>query len=180
MKVFYDCEFTKTAPVIDLVSLAMVAEDGRKLYAISCEFSLAELDRNRWLAENVAPSLPLKYAKDGGPWDQDHPDFLCVRSRSGIAKLVRSFVQETPDVQLWADHGAYDHVALCQLFGPMADLPEGFPMWTRDLQQALETHGFTEADLPQQKSGHHNALEDARHLRDQMRVLDALITAAAK
>ncbi len=41
-------------------------------------------------------------------------------------------------VELYAYYGAYDHVALCWLFGKMIDLPEGFPMYTRDLKQMLD------------------------------------------
>ena len=32
------------------------------------------------------------------------------------------------------DYGAYDHVALAQLSGPMVLLPDGVPMWTNDLR----------------------------------------------
>lgn len=35
-------------------------------------------------------------------------------------------------------YGAYDHVALCWLFGKMIDLPKGFPMYTIDLKQMLD------------------------------------------
>jgi len=56
MKYFYDCEFlegtqtkrflgipyAKTKPTIDLISIGVVAEDGRELYLISKEFNLRE------------------------------------------------------------------------------------------------------------------------------------------
>jgi hypothetical protein len=35
-------------------------------------------------------------------------------------------------------YSAYDHVALCWLFGKMIDLPKGFPMYTIDLKQMLD------------------------------------------
>jgi hypothetical protein len=35
-------------------------------------------------------------------------------------------------------YSAYDHVALCWLFGKMIDLPKGFPMYTVDLKQELD------------------------------------------
>lgn len=35
-------------------------------------------------------------------------------------------------------YGAYDHVALCWLFGKMIDLPKGFPMYSKDLKQILD------------------------------------------
>jgi len=69
----------------------------------------------------------------------------------------------------------YDWVLLCSLFGRMVDLPTGFPMFCRDLQQtkqeledALDRPGTDidynlneDSDYPQQ-TGQHNALQDAR------------------
>lgn len=40
--------------------------------------------------------------------------------------------------ELYGYYSAYDHVALCWLFGKMIDLPKGFPMYTIDLQQMLD------------------------------------------
>ena len=38
MRVWYDGEFSTTAPEIGLVSLGAVAEDGREFYGVSSEF----------------------------------------------------------------------------------------------------------------------------------------------
>lgn len=35
-------------------------------------------------------------------------------------------------------YSAYDHVVFCWLFGKMLDLPESFPMYTRDMKQILD------------------------------------------
>ena len=71
-------------------------------------------------------------------WLFDYTD-ACVKPRHVIACEVRDFIlstgPEVPHVELWADWGAYDHVALCQLWGRMIDLPEGVPMWTNDLRR---------------------------------------------
>lgn len=37
--------------------------------------------------------------------------------------------------ELYGYYSAYDHVVFCWLFGLMKDLPNGFPMYTRDLKQ---------------------------------------------
>lgn len=172
----YDCEFSTTNPVIDLVSIALVADDGREYYAIvkGCNFD-ALLD-NDWLMANVVPTLPLTLGHDGVgrilAWDPDLPDFDKVKPREQISREIEDFVLDVehrdrtgmlPHVELWANYAAYDHVALCQLFGSMIDLPEGFPMWTHDIQQEAERLGLSDKDLPQQESGQHNALADAHH-----------------
>lgn len=42
-------------------------------------------------------------------------------------------------ITLFGYYSAYDHVALCWLFGKMIDLPKGFPMYTIDLKQELDS-----------------------------------------
>lgn len=42
------------------------------------------------------------------------------------------------NIQFYGYYSAYDHVALCWLFGKMMDLPESFPMYTFDLKQMLD------------------------------------------
>lgn len=173
-RISYDTEFFENGRIIDLISIALAADDGRELYAISSDLPFDRLQRSPWLMTHVAPSLPIKPYSSGGPWDRSHPDFVHVAAPRQIAEKVRTFVLETDSPQMWADHGAYDHVVLAQLFGPMSDLPSCLPMWTHELQQELERYGLTESDLPGQEFGHHNALADARHLRDQLAELDRL------
>lgn len=160
MKFFYDTEFVEDGVTIDLVSIGIVAEDGREYYAVSSEFDLPKFQARPWMMENVWPSLPQR----AGAFDYLHPS---VKTRSRIATDVYGFLTESDhtDVELWAWYGAYDHIALCQLYGKMIDLPASIPMWTNDLRQ--EVHRLDCLDtLPEQAAGKHNALDDARHLRD--------------
>jgi hypothetical protein len=173
MKYFYDTEFLEDGKTVDLISIGIVAEDGREYYAVSSEVNDDELKtrirRHDWLLKNVVPSLPLTNA---GVWSftppSNEPDMFSldmrntlVRPRWLIANEVREFfAQDTSPVELWADYAAYDHVVLCQLWGTMMALPKGMPMWTHDLEQAWEDAG--RPDRPEQNAGQHNALEDAR------------------
>lgn len=40
--------------------------------------------------------------------------------------------------KFWGFYGDYDWVVFCSLFGKMINLPSGFPMYLRDLKQALD------------------------------------------
>ena len=178
MRIFYDTEFIEDGSTIDLISIGMVAEDGREYYAAQKQTrrQWKRLHKHDWLRENVLPGLPtlhgdsrLYYAGRSNPLAIDflHRDF---KPREQIRDEVRDFILAArPDVELWADYAAYDHVVLCQLFGTMMDLPDGVPMWTHDFQQAWQAAGRPE--LPAQTVGLHNALADARHLRDQFAAL---------
>jgi hypothetical protein len=173
MKIYYDTEFLEDGQTIDLISIGMVAEDGREYYAVTYgERWLREIGEHDWLLANVAPSLPVKIDSlptRGGAiwnhvtWNREHPDWPNAKSRQVIAGEVRDFIQATPDPQLWAWYGAYDHVVLSQLWGRMIDHPDGVPIWTNDLKQ--EAGRLGNPKVPEQAEGEHNALADARHNR---------------
>lgn len=176
---FYDTEFIEDGKTIDLISIGIVAEDGREYYAVNSDAPMNRIRGNDWLVRNVVSSLPVTGARSlktyldhqRNSYPKPSLDFVdldmtatSVRPRQVIANEVRDFLLAGgPDLELWADYGAYDHVVLCQLFGPMVALPEGIPMFTHDLQQALRAAG--DPPMPEQAAGLHNALADARHLK---------------
>lgn len=178
MKIFYDTEFVEDGTTIGLISIGMVAEDGREYYAISNNrFVMNRAYRHDWLRNNVLPSLPVSIVDswDTWTWDEDNPDYAHVKNTDVIAAGVREFILATPDPQLWAWYAAYDHVAYAQLHGPMAQLPAGLPMFTCDLKQrALE---LGDPRVPEQETGRHNALADARHNQVISRFLDETLAA---
>lgn len=150
MRYFLDAEFIEDGHTIDLLSIGITCEDGREYYAESREVDLARA--NDWVKANVLPHL-----KGGG------------QSRWRIANDVRAFVgTDTPE--FWADFGAYDWVALCQLFGAMVDLPKGWPMFCRDVQQEAARLGVTEFPMAEDE---HNALNGARVCRHRVIYLAA-------
>lgn len=146
MRVFYDAEFSTTAPDIALVSIGAVAEDGREFYAVSTEFDPAAA--HPWVVSHVLPQLPP-------PGD---PAWL---PRSALRAALLDFLGRDP--VLWAWHGAYDHVALCQLWGSMPELPQALPRFTMDVRQLWEHLG--RPPLPAQPGARHDALADARHVK---------------
>jgi hypothetical protein len=160
MRVTYDFEFLEDGRTIDPISIGMVAEDDREYYAVFRDFDQNRVKEHPWLSKHVWPQLPLDDSGPelGGPWlDMTHPD---VKPVSQIRAEVLRFLMDTPSLSLWAWYAAYDHVALAQLWGPMAAMPIGIPQRTNDIAQEWERLGYPL--LPEQPSGNHNALEDAR------------------
>lgn len=197
MKYFYDTEFIDDGHIIELISIGIVAGDGREYYAVNQDVSQDRILQSTWLRDNVWPSLPTRALTQHeelilgarqfrppaqaplatdlyyrlGAIDTEAPE---VKHKTVIADEVRDFILQPAgneiraDVELWADYAAYDHVALAQLFGPMIALPHGIPMFTNDLQQLIGhvvARSAQPLTLPVQKSGGHNALADARHLK---------------
>jgi hypothetical protein len=165
--IWYDTEFLEDGHTIELISIGMVREDGARLYMINQELDFGKLLANDWVMENVVPHLPIRLGADGVPeWYLQHKDMPRAVTRRYIQNYVKDFVLELPEPVLWADYGAYDHVVLAQLFGRMIDLPDGFPMWTGDLQQEAARLGYPKLDLDETiGQNEHHALADAEDLR---------------
>lgn len=179
----YDLEFLEDGRTIELISIGMVCDDGREYYAVNADMPVKRIRKHEWLMANVVPHLPHgngdRRSHLPRRWLIDYFDPL-VKSRKTIAAEVAAFIQATPDVQLWANYGAYDHVALAQLWGRMIDLPEYVPMFTCDIQQERARLGIPWDALPKQEDGEHNALADARHNQTVRRWLAEQEKAGAK
>lgn len=173
MKYFYDTEFIENGKTIKLISIGIVAEDGREYYAINSGMPMLEIRNHEWLMDNVWPHLPLVGRKPinthNWPGDLDMASTL-VKPKRVIRNEVREFLLrdskneislEKPE--LWAYYGAYDHVLLAQLFGTMVNLPEGIPMVTHDILTLSLALGVDM--LPKQPADAHNALADAKHVK---------------
>ncbi len=168
MRVYYDTEFLENGSTIRLISIGMIREDGKRLYRVVKDYPLIVAASNHpWLRANVLTNLPVTYDFFTGKplWDDHHKDsdYRTLTDKETVADDVTEFLLDTPDLELWAYYAAYDHVALCQLFGTMMDLPEGIPMYTNDIKQEyFRRYGSQHVTLVQ-TSGEHNALEDAKH-----------------
>jgi hypothetical protein len=151
VRIFYDTEFHEDGKIIDLISIAMVAEDGREYYAVNLQHDWARTTQhNDWVVQNVLPYM----AEDNViPW----------KTEDQIRDDILNFVgNDKPE--WWGWYSAYDHVALMQLWGPMATIPKGWPYFTRDIKQYCDQ--LDNPELPKQSSIQHNALHDARWNRN--------------
>lgn len=166
MRYFLDTEFNERPGVIDLISLAIVADDGREFYAESTDFDPASA--NPWVAENVLPRLWSRQAdkSEYNAWTRDGGSGGLM-TRLEIGPAVRRFIRDdTPE--FWGYFADYDWVVFCWLFGAMIDLPKGWPMYCRDLKQWSDQIGAPNFEGPK---GEHHALVDARWNRDLYRHL---------
>jgi hypothetical protein len=139
VRYWFDTEFIEDGKTIDLISIGIVAEDGREFYAINreCDYGKA----SDWVRDNVLVHLQARTET----W----------LTRAEIRDAVLVFIG-TDKPEIWAYYADYDWVVLCQLFGTMMDLPKGWPMYCRDLKQLAG-----DVQLPEQGKGEHHALADA-------------------
>lgn len=142
MKIFFDTEFYEDGKTIELISIGMVREDGASLY-----FETLNAHRlcakSEWLVNNVEKYLTGEN----------------VASLDDIAAAIKEFAGDKPE--FWAYYADYDWVALCQLYGTMMDLPNGWPMFCMDIKQIAVMKGYHELSKQVQIEMEHHALADA-------------------
>jgi len=226
----------KPVDTIELISIGIVAEDGREYYAICNEFDFNAAWENKWLKEYVLKGIhsELNYKLNSAGRKQnsiigyggitENYDLKLKyfkrlvlkygKSREEIAKEIKIFISnyqhdddweegsrydssfgngihntyyykidnKNPKINIgnsksdspefYAYYADYDWVVFCWLFGRMIDLPEGFPMYCRDLKQTLDkswksrkirglTNPKNHPEYPKQYD-EHNALCDAK------------------
>lgn len=89
MRYYLDTEFHEDGRTIDLISIGIVAEDGREFYACSLDADWSRIEREPWLCANVLPHLP----EDGAvQW----------MSRERIRDRLLAFVGQDPKPEFWA------------------------------------------------------------------------------
>jgi hypothetical protein len=154
--------FNKPFHTIELISIGIVAEDGREYYSVCNEFNLKAAEKNKWLNENVLTPITVDfYRKEGVYAKTYHWESLTLKnflkwkgkSKAKIAEEIRNFVcnptghpdpvvvshfYEQDHPKFYGYYADYDWVVFCSMFGTMMDLPKGFPMYCRDLKQLLD------------------------------------------
>ena len=146
MKYWIDTEFIVRPYTVDLISIGLVAEDGREFYAESSEVDWTKA--SRW-----------KLSK------------RCARNSTGLEwrakRSATPFAASPTGTKARCSRGyfpAYDWVVFCWLFGSMDELPFHFPQLCLDIKQwAIE---LGDPDLPRQLGPRHHALYDARWTKD--------------
>jgi hypothetical protein len=178
MRYFIDTEFIegfhkplfgKRRHFIDLISIGIVAEDGREYYAISNEYKYS--DASDWVKENViqpmyreeCPGFKQQYmdvetfhkyssnSKSNKQIAQDIKKFICNYSQyincigsGSIDEGYEGFLKKNPP-EFYGYFCDYDWVLFCSLFGRMINLPKGYPMYCKDLKQVLDFKAFKKA-----------------------------------
>jgi hypothetical protein len=160
----------KPINTIELISIGIVAEDGRELYIVSNEFDVKAAWDDKWLRDNVLWPI-FRQNTSGDARNEISFDLQGMKRvighigkpRLDMACDIMVFMGHSPEV--YAYFADYDWVVTCWIFGRMVDLPVSFPFFCMDLKQMMAERGLdgTWKDLVcPQGAGKHDALEDAR------------------
>lgn len=105
MLYWFDTEFHDDGRHVELISIGVVAQDGREYYAVSADYDPGKA--SEWLRVHVLPLLG---------------DAL-RRNRSRIRDDLRGFFAVSGRPEFWAECGEYDWIVLSQLFGEIKGVP---------------------------------------------------------
>lgn len=137
MRLFLDTEFTGLTQQAELISLALVSEEGDYFYAEFTDYDPASLED--WHHEHVLPHLFL--TKDTRP-ELPPQGELCLGTRAEVAEALRKWLEQWTSIEVWADVPAYDWVLFCELFGGALQLPKPIHYIVRDLATLLVARGL--------------------------------------
>lgn len=159
---FLDTEFMEEPGWMQLLSIAIVSEDGtEKLYAINRE---ADINRaNDWVRKNILPRLFKEWGQYAATVEQIRHEILqIIPARPTDEEKIKLWQKP----EFWGYYCDYDWVNFCWIFGKMIDLPNGYPMYCLDLKQVSKLND--DLKFPQQDpSQEHHALNDAEWNRQQ-------------
>lgn len=105
MKVFFDTEFTGLHQSTTLISIGMVAEDGRELYCELNDYDKTQIDD--WLENNVIANL-----HNTNPIDTEQ-----------LRKAIEDFIEPYGSVEIWSDCLSYDWVLFNHIWGHAFSIP---------------------------------------------------------
>lgn len=138
MHVFIDTEFNSFKG--RLISLALVAMDGRELY---CQRPITAHEAHPWVAANVLPVI-------------ERASYAETVTALGLSHRIAEFLADYPSVHLVADWPEdVQHFCEALITGP------GYRVATPPLTMEVRRDLDAESAVP------HNALHDARAIRDQ-------------
>lgn len=182
MKLFFDTEFTGLHQNTKLISIGIVALDGRYFYAEFNDYNKAQV--NDWIQENVIKNLMFNdkethcIEESLVPYNKVNDDYPSLRIRmkndtTNIVNKLNEWLQQFDgEIQIWSDCLSYDWVLFNQLFGGAQNIPSNINYIPMDICTSFYDKGI-DPDISREefidntvKGEKHNSLYDAMVIRE--------------
>lgn len=146
MNLYFDTEFTSLHAGTTLVSIGIVAENGKKFYAEFSDYEETQCDN--WIKENVLKHTILEgneiLAKRLG---EDSNTTVVLGGKVDIRYELGEWLKQFDSVQFVSDVCHYDMVLLIDIFGGAFDLPKNVSAVCHDINQDIAKHyGISEKE----------------------------------
>lgn len=175
MKIFFDTEFTGLHQGTKLISIGLIDENGRSFYAESNYFNngFYTFDDEKWIVENVVPSLTMYGKNNGNPIIQygDGSKSKVYGYSECIKDNLEIWLSGYGQVEMWSDCLSYDWVLFNQLWGHAFKIPKNVYYIPFDICTMFKLKGI-DPDINREEfagmtdgAEKHNALWDARIIK---------------
>jgi len=139
MKLFFDTEFTGLYKGTTLVSLGIIAEDGKKFYAEFTDYDKTQCDD--WIKKNVITNTVIGGNNTLYELHQNMKNLIVsVGTKKQIRSELLKWLQQYADIQFLSDVSHYDFVLLIDIFGGAFDLPGNVSAACHDINQDIAKH----------------------------------------
>ena len=195
IKVFFDTEFTGLHQHTTLISIGLIAEDGRTFYAEFNDYDDSQVDD--WLRDNVISKLKFTQPPAGEAeyWSWSKTKVEMRGDSKTIARYLDDWFQDIlggamswidygdnvpnridePSIELWSDCLSYDFVLFNQLWGHAFNIPKCVYYIPFDICTMFKVQGIdpdinresfaNNMDIEDIDIEKHNSLWDARVIR---------------
>lgn len=170
MKVFFDTEFTGLRKETTLISIGLIAEDGRSFYAEFNDYDFHQLDD--WLQENVIKNLQFTGVYQTLIKTEKSIEYKS--SKENIKLKLIDWFNQFDQVEMWSDCLSFDWVLFCDIFDHAFNIPKNIYYIPFDICTLFKVKGI-DPDISREKFAYgdgdvrankHNALYDAIVIRD--------------
>lgn len=165
MRIFFDSEFTQLRQDSTLISIGLVADNGKEFYAELNDFNPILV--NAWIYDNVIEKLKFR-DKDELFTKLGSVTFMKGNTRQ-VREELQAWLQQFDRVELWSDVHHYDVVLLFNLLGTTAfDIPQNIYYIPFDIASVFKAYGLDpdierEAFIDKPIEGEkHNSLYDSK------------------
>jgi len=176
MKLGFDTEFTGLHKNTTLVSIGIIAENGKTFYAELTDYDQKQIDE--WLEKNVIANLTID--KDSLGKFGDDANWLVRGDTASIKYYLEEWLKQFEKVVFWSDCLSYDWVLFNHIFGHAFSIPENVYYIPFDICTLFEHKGI-DADISRERYAEitndkgqnqtseymmkHNALYDAKVIK---------------
>ncbi len=139
MELFFDCEFTGLHKDTTLVSIGIVAENGKKFYAEFSDYDESQCDD--WIKENVLKHTILAGNDTlAARLGEDSNTTAVLGNKADIRYELGEWLKQFDEVQFVSDVCHYDMVLLIDIFGTAFGLPGNVSAACHDINQDIAKH----------------------------------------
>jgi hypothetical protein len=170
MKIFFDTEFTGLHKNTTLISIGLIAENGKTFYAELRDYDKAQVDN--WIKEHVIANT--SYLKESGNMDIASKSYDCVymlfNNKEQLREDLREWLLQFGSVEMWSDCLAYDWVLFNDIFGHAFNIPKNVYYIPFDICTLFKIKGV-DPDISREEFANmageekHNALHDAKVIK---------------